>query len=280
MTICPFISHLLGEGSSKTLTIGARSSEGQNGGAGDDVVILGYDNEDAQTAVQTQVMTETAERTEASGHLYCLRESCRFYQKASSQCRFDVIHAKLESLEAPKDAPDTPADVARSRQDLEVPDKGRLRDRRVPRRLRQEAGRGDRGSQDGVCRETRRALRSDEPEPDRVDRGRVPRAPREDRGAGGRVREPIDDGFRLRRRASRRTPKAKSDQARRVERTRSPGRSSPSPRGRTRGRRDSTSSSSSRSASPSYLEAGRKHHEEEQARDGRRRSRESTTTSA
>ena len=104
MTICPFISHLLGEDSLKTLTIGGRGSEGQAGGARDDVVVLGCDNEGAQTAVQTEVMTETAARTESSGHLYCLRESCRFYRKASSECQFDAIHAKLKALEAPKDA--------------------------------------------------------------------------------------------------------------------------------------------------------------------------------
>ena len=104
MTICPFISHLLGEGGSKTLAIGGRSSEGQSGEPGEDVVILGYDGSDAQTAVQTQVMTET--RTEASGHLYCLRESCRFYRKASSECQFDVIHAKLEALETPRETSD------------------------------------------------------------------------------------------------------------------------------------------------------------------------------
>ena len=107
MTICPFISHLLGESSSKTLTIGGRGPAGRAGGAREDVVVLGYDSDDAQTAVQTQVMPETDTRTEASGHLYCLRESCRFYQKASSECQFDVIHANLKALEAPKDAPDT-----------------------------------------------------------------------------------------------------------------------------------------------------------------------------
>jgi tetratricopeptide (TPR) repeat protein len=106
MTICPFISHLLGEGSLKTLTIGGRGAEGLAGGANEDVVILGYDSEDARTAVQTEVMTETLQRTEASGHLYCLRESCRFYQKASSGCRFDAIHAKLEALETAKESAD------------------------------------------------------------------------------------------------------------------------------------------------------------------------------
>jgi tetratricopeptide (TPR) repeat protein len=91
----------------KTLTIGGRRSEGHAGGAGDDVIDLGYDADDSQTAVQTQVMTETAARPEASGHLYCLRESCRFYQKASSECRFDAIYAKLEALAAPGNEGDT-----------------------------------------------------------------------------------------------------------------------------------------------------------------------------
>jgi tetratricopeptide (TPR) repeat protein len=102
MTICPFISHLLGEGNSRTLALGGRVSDGHASGANEDVVILGYDNDDARTAVQTQVMTEAGTKPDAAGHLHCLRESCRFFEKLSSECRFDVIHAKLDALETAK----------------------------------------------------------------------------------------------------------------------------------------------------------------------------------
>ena len=104
MTICPFISHLLGEGNSRTLAIGARVSDGHASGANEDVITLGYDKDDARTAVQTQVMTETESKPEAAGHLHCLRESCRFFEKSSSECRFDVIHAKLNTLETAREA--------------------------------------------------------------------------------------------------------------------------------------------------------------------------------
>jgi tetratricopeptide (TPR) repeat protein len=107
MTICPFISHLLGEGSSTTLAMGGKGSEGHADGSHDDVVILGYDGEGSQTAVETRVMTEKDTGADASAHLYCLKESCRFYEKSSSQCRFDIIHAKLAAFEPPKEAGDT-----------------------------------------------------------------------------------------------------------------------------------------------------------------------------
>ena len=103
MTICPFISHLLGEGNSRTLALGGRVSDGHASGANEDVVILGYDNEDARTAVQTEVMTEVEAKPEAAGHLHCLRESCRFFEKSSAECRFDAIHAKLNALETAKE---------------------------------------------------------------------------------------------------------------------------------------------------------------------------------
>jgi len=104
MKICPFISHLLGEGHSNTLAIGARTTEGSGPGSAGDVVILGYDNDDGRASVQTQVMTEAGVRTEASNHLHCLRESCRFFQKASGDCQFDLMYARLKDLETHGDS--------------------------------------------------------------------------------------------------------------------------------------------------------------------------------
>ena len=99
MKICPFISHLLGEGHSNTLAIGARAAEGSEHASPGDVVILGYDSDDGTSSVQTQVMTETEARTETSNHLHCLRESCRFFLKASGECQFDSMYARLGDLE-------------------------------------------------------------------------------------------------------------------------------------------------------------------------------------
>jgi len=99
MKICPFISHLLGEGYSNTLAIGARAAEGSGPGSAGDVVILGYDSDDGRASVQTQVMTDAGIRTEVSSHLHCLKESCRFFQKASGECQFDLMYTRLKDLE-------------------------------------------------------------------------------------------------------------------------------------------------------------------------------------
>lgn len=99
MKICPFISHLLGEGPFNTLAIGARAAEGSGPASPEDVVILGYDSGDETSSVQTQVMTESGVRTGTSNHLHCLRESCRFFLKASGECQFDSMYARLSTTE-------------------------------------------------------------------------------------------------------------------------------------------------------------------------------------
>jgi tetratricopeptide (TPR) repeat protein len=103
MKICPFISHLLGEGHSNTLAIGARAAEGYEPASPGDVVILGYDSDEGASSVHTEVMTETGTRTETSNQLHCLRESCRFFQRASAECQFDVMYMRLKALESSGD---------------------------------------------------------------------------------------------------------------------------------------------------------------------------------
>jgi tetratricopeptide (TPR) repeat protein len=106
MKICPFISHLLGDGSSNTLSVGSRGSDGPEAGVGGEVVILGFDDDDGSPSVQTQVLTETAVKGETANHLYCLKESCRFYQKASNECQFDLIYSVLKDPGSKAESPD------------------------------------------------------------------------------------------------------------------------------------------------------------------------------
>lgn len=66
MKICPFISHMIGEDQAGVLEIqdGARAP--------------------------SQASAE-------GGHLFCLRESCRFYRKDDAECSFDVVFERVEA---------------------------------------------------------------------------------------------------------------------------------------------------------------------------------------
>jgi len=90
MKICPFMSHMLGaDGNVLEIDSPIAASPG-------DVVVLGYD-EDSPVGVKTRERTSPKTATEAkpTPHLYCLRETCRFYRARNSECTFDSI---LESI--------------------------------------------------------------------------------------------------------------------------------------------------------------------------------------
>ena len=88
MKICPFMSHMLGTEGSNVLEIGTAS------GSASDVVVLGYEG-DGAVGVKTERKTGrgSAARDTASvaSHLYCLRETCRFYRAKDGECTFDAI---------------------------------------------------------------------------------------------------------------------------------------------------------------------------------------------
>jgi Tfp pilus assembly protein PilF len=113
MKICPFISHMIGEDRADILQIDgsaqkpktAISSTKKKGSAGKDVVILGYDGE---SSVGVATKAAKTKKPDAAGltHLFCLKDTCRFYQKANSECRFDSIFdathentSKIEEVE-------------------------------------------------------------------------------------------------------------------------------------------------------------------------------------
>lgn len=115
MKICPFISHMLGDGSSNTLSIGSDAPAGAGAQGAEDVVILGYDGEEGNGSLQTQVITEDSVREKTLNHLDCLKDSCRFYHKASNECQFDLIYTALKDSSARPE----PADVKGLARDID-----------------------------------------------------------------------------------------------------------------------------------------------------------------
>lgn len=91
MKICPFMSHMLGA-DSNVLEIDSPAPR-----AAGDVVELGYDGE-GSVGVKTKGRSAAKSKGESktTSHLYCLRETCRFYRARDGECTFDSI---LESVE-------------------------------------------------------------------------------------------------------------------------------------------------------------------------------------
>jgi tetratricopeptide (TPR) repeat protein len=102
MKICPFLSHMLVDDHSSTLTIDrtANSSEESERAK---VVILGYDNGQSASA-QTTSATMTDSAGEVSPHLQCLKDPCRFYKQDTGDCQFDLIFSIMkDGQESSKD---------------------------------------------------------------------------------------------------------------------------------------------------------------------------------
>jgi Flp pilus assembly protein TadD len=102
MKICPFISHLLGDENSNTLTLNNGAATANDTGGSSDVVILGYNDGDGSD-VQTDVMTKAEPAGDLSSAAECLRESCRFYHKSDEECRFDIMLSKIDQIKPAED---------------------------------------------------------------------------------------------------------------------------------------------------------------------------------
>jgi tetratricopeptide (TPR) repeat protein len=101
MKICPFISHMLGEESTDVLVSQNDSAQGGQSTAADDsetndksVLILGYDGDSGD--VQTATLPETAADAPPVLDLSCLKESCRFYARATGSCMFEDIYELMQ----------------------------------------------------------------------------------------------------------------------------------------------------------------------------------------
>jgi len=98
MKICPFISHMIGDNRADILQIdesapkpkSAKGSTKKKSGGGKDVVILGYDGDSAVGVATRSAKTKKAD-TASLTHLFCLKDTCRFFQKQSGGCKFDSI---------------------------------------------------------------------------------------------------------------------------------------------------------------------------------------------
>lgn len=122
MKICPFISHMIGEDSADILQIetpskSSASTKGSSKNNKDEekhVVILGYDGSggdgESSVGVQTKPAKTGAKAKKSASsvpsHLFCLKDTCRFFMKKESACKFDTVldlaqaHSdKIESVE-------------------------------------------------------------------------------------------------------------------------------------------------------------------------------------
>ncbi len=91
MKICPFMSHMLSADGS-VLQIDAQAAPGGHA----DVVALGYDGEGSvgvKSDRKVRPGTKAGHDNPATSHMYCLRETCRFYRTDDGECTFDAIIA-------------------------------------------------------------------------------------------------------------------------------------------------------------------------------------------
>jgi len=96
MKICPFMSHMLGN-EANVLEVGTADDE------------LGHDDSHGGVGVKTSARTGVKESKPAASHLYCLRDTCRFYRSKDGDCTFDAIlenaaKASEAGMSAQKDA--------------------------------------------------------------------------------------------------------------------------------------------------------------------------------
>ncbi|MFH1755134.1 MAG: tetratricopeptide repeat protein [Candidatus Latescibacterota bacterium] len=104
MTICPFISHMLGEENANILTtetdltLSSKSAaRNDHGTDGKSVLILGYDGD--MSNVQTKAVAGSSAGTQDPLSLSCMKESCRFYGRESCECMFDEMFQRLRGHE-------------------------------------------------------------------------------------------------------------------------------------------------------------------------------------
>jgi hypothetical protein len=107
MKICPFISHMIGEDRTGVLEIDSSTADVDAAAdfselASDGVVgVKARPKKDAQTR-------------SSSSHLFCLRETCRFYRQKDGECSFDAMFERAEA----KDKADKSA-TASQKKDLD-----------------------------------------------------------------------------------------------------------------------------------------------------------------
>ncbi|HEX6791244.1 MAG TPA: tetratricopeptide repeat protein [Candidatus Krumholzibacteria bacterium] len=80
MKICPFMSHMLGN-EANVLEIGSMED-----------VVVDKEEHAGGVATRTRQRAESVTQSKpAASHLYCLRDTCRFFRGADGECTFDAI---------------------------------------------------------------------------------------------------------------------------------------------------------------------------------------------
>jgi len=125
MKICPFISHMIGEGQINILEMEGADAPELSAKAKEQVVILGYDGDDGDEAsakagkkakAKTKSKTKAKSKTGAGGDqsetspLFCMKDSCRFFLTDSKSCTFDDMYGmaadRAKEFQVTKDAQD------------------------------------------------------------------------------------------------------------------------------------------------------------------------------
>ncbi len=117
MKICPFMSHMLGA-DGNVLEIEANAHGAQNNA---DVVVLGYDG-DGGVGVRTDRKTarpnsKAGRDNPATSHLYCLKETCRFYHTDDGDCTFDAILSGVSKARKAAEASERAAEKSKGKDD-------------------------------------------------------------------------------------------------------------------------------------------------------------------
>ncbi len=118
MKICPFMSHMLGA-DGNVLEIDANPAQATHGPSGD-VVVLGYDGDGGVGVKTDRKANKTAKSgrdNPATSHLYCLKETCRFYRADDGDCTFDAILSDVHKARKAAEASERAAEKAGNRKD-------------------------------------------------------------------------------------------------------------------------------------------------------------------
>lgn len=90
MKICPFISHMIGEDRTGVLEINASAADAEP------VADFSELGADGGVGVKARPKKDAQARP-SSSHLFCLRETCRFYRQKDGECSFDAMFERAEA---------------------------------------------------------------------------------------------------------------------------------------------------------------------------------------
>jgi len=103
MKICPFISHMIGDEKTNILEVEQAPADEESKEAAQ-AIILGYDGEGGvavkpktRSKTKSKVKKTKADSKNESSHLFCMKDTCRFYRKKSAECMFDNMFEMMDT---------------------------------------------------------------------------------------------------------------------------------------------------------------------------------------